>query len=132
MIAYVPVAVDDDCAQARAWMRPLLARYLGALHGQSILEDAGLDAARTQPFRDALTAGRAAADLVTDELMDAVAIAGAPAECRAALWRAGPSAGLDGLIAVIPEEAKLRAPGRASGPGACARLEALRNHTPVH
>jgi alkanesulfonate monooxygenase SsuD/methylene tetrahydromethanopterin reductase-like flavin-dependent oxidoreductase (luciferase family) len=104
VIAYVPVAVDDDRAQARAWMRPLLARYLGALHGQSILQDAGLDAARTQPFRDALTARRAAADLVTDELMDAVAIAGAAAECRAALSRwAG--AGLDGLIAVIPEEA---------------------------
>ena len=45
-------------------MRPLLARYLGALHGQSILDDAGLGAARTQPFRDALhraarVAGRA-------------------------------------------------------------------------
>ena len=81
-------------ARRRArWMRPLLARYLGALHGQSILADAGLGAARTQPFRDALAAGRAAADLVTDELMDAVAIAGTPAECRAALARwaeAGP------------------------------------------
>ena len=68
-------------------MRPMVARYLGALHGQSILEDAGLAPARTQPFRDALAAGRVAADLVTDELMDAVAIAGTPAQCRAALAR---------------------------------------------
>src|SRR5229473_3812755 len=70
VIAYVPVAVSDDAAEARAWMRPLVARYLGALHGQSILQDAGLDRTRTQPFSDALAAGRAAADLVTDDLVD--------------------------------------------------------------
>jgi 5,10-methylenetetrahydromethanopterin reductase len=106
VVAYVPVAVSDDAAEARAWMRPLVARYLGALHGQSILEDAGLDATRTQRFRDALTAGRPAADLVTDEIMDAVAIAGTPAQCRAALARwAG--AGLDSLVAVVPGRANL-------------------------
>jgi 5,10-methylenetetrahydromethanopterin reductase len=104
VIAYVPMAVSDDAAEARTWMRPLVARYLGALHGQSILEDAGLDAARTQPFREALVAGRPAADLVTDEIMDAVAIAGTPAQCRAALARwAG--AGLDGVVAVVPGRA---------------------------
>ena len=106
VIAYVPLAVSDDAAEARAWMRPLVARYLGALHGQSILEDAGLDAARTQPFRDALAGGRPAADLVTDEIMDAVAIAGTPAQCRAALARwAG--AGLDGMVAVVTGRADL-------------------------
>ncbi|HXH81575.1 MAG TPA: LLM class flavin-dependent oxidoreductase, partial [Candidatus Tectomicrobia bacterium] len=104
VIAYVPVAVSDDRAEARAWMRPLLARYLGALHGQSILEDAGLPAARTQSFRDALAGGRLAADLVTDDLVDAVAIAGTPADCRAALARWA-EAGLDGLVAVVPEGA---------------------------
>ena len=101
VIAYVPVAVSDDRAEARAWMRPLLARYLGALHGQSILEDAGLPAARTQPFRDALAGGRPAAELVTDDIIDAVAIAGTPAECRAALAR-WVQAGLDGIVAVVP------------------------------
>ena len=106
VIAYVPVAVSDEAAEARAWMRPLVARYLGALHGQSILEDAGLDAARTQPFRDALAGSRPAAELVTDEIMDAVAIAGTPAQCRAALARwAG--AGLDGVVAVVPGRADL-------------------------
>jgi alkanesulfonate monooxygenase SsuD/methylene tetrahydromethanopterin reductase-like flavin-dependent oxidoreductase (luciferase family) len=83
-------------------MRPLLARYLGALHGQSILEDVGLGPARTQPFREALTAGRVAAELVTDEMVDTLAVAGTPADCRAALARwAG--AGLDGVVAVVPE-----------------------------
>ena len=106
VIAYVPVAVADDGAQARASLRPLLARYLGALHGQSILVDAGLDAARTQPFRDALTAGRPAAELVTDEIIDTLAIAGTPAECRAALAR-WVEAGLDAVIAVVPAGADL-------------------------
>ena len=106
VIAYVPMAVSDDAAQARAWMRPLVARCLGALHGQSILEDAGLGAACTQPFRDATVAGRAAAELVTDDLMDAVAVAGTPAACRDALARLA-EAGLDGVVAVVPEGADL-------------------------
>jgi 5,10-methylenetetrahydromethanopterin reductase len=106
VIAYLLMAVSDDGAQARAWMRPVVGRYLGVLHGQSILEDAGLGAARTQPFRDALAAGGAAAELVTDELMDTVAVAGTPAECRAALARWA-DAGLDGVVAVVPEAADL-------------------------
>jgi 5,10-methylenetetrahydromethanopterin reductase len=101
VIAYVMVAMSEDAAQARAWMRPPVARYLGALHGQSILDDAGLGAARTQPFRDALITGRDAADLVTDEVMDAVAIAGTPEQCRASLARWA-DAGLDGVVAVVP------------------------------
>src|SRR5262249_62202944 len=38
VVAYVPVAVSDDAAEARAWMRPLVARYLAALHGQAALD----------------------------------------------------------------------------------------------
>jgi 5,10-methylenetetrahydromethanopterin reductase len=107
VIAYVPIAVADDGARAREWMRPLVAQYLGLLHGQSILDDAGIHAARTQPFREAFVAGRVApADLVTDDLLDTVAIAGTPAECRAALARWA-EAGLDAVIAVVPEGADL-------------------------
>jgi 5,10-methylenetetrahydromethanopterin reductase len=106
VIAYVPMAVADDAARARAWLRPLLARYLGALHGQSILADAGLDAARTQPFRDALLAARSAAELVTDEMLDTLAVAGTAADCRASLakWK---DVGLDGMMAVIPPGVEL-------------------------
>ncbi len=101
VIAYLPVAVSDDGVEARAWVRPLIARYLGVLHGQSILQDAGLDRARTQPFSDALAAGRPAADLVTDDLVDTFAVAGTPSECRAALARWA-QAGLDAAVAVVP------------------------------
>jgi len=102
VLAYVPVAIADDAAEARARVRPLVARYLGALHGQSILEDAGLGPARTRPFRDAMAGGRAAGDLVTDEMLAALAVAGTPAECRAALARWA-EAGLDAPVAVVPE-----------------------------
>jgi 5,10-methylenetetrahydromethanopterin reductase len=106
VVAYVPMAVSDDGREARAWVRPLVGRYLGALHGQSILADAGWDAARTQPFRDALLAGRPAPDLVGDEAVNAFAIAGTPGECRAALGRWA-DAGLDAPIAIVPAGADL-------------------------
>jgi len=109
VVAYLPMAVSDDRREARAWLRPLLARYLGVLHGQSILADAGLDPARTQPFRDALAAGAGptpGADLVTDDLVDAFAVAGTPADCRAALARWA-EAGLDAAIAIVPDGADL-------------------------
>lgn len=104
--AYLPVAVDDDAGRARSRVRPLIARYLGLLHGQSILEDAGLDAARTRAFRDALVGGRPAEHQVTDPMIDALAVAGTPADCRAALARWA-EAGLDAAVAVIPEGAEL-------------------------
>lgn len=106
LVAYLPVAVSDDRRDARAWVRPVLARYLGVLHGQSILEDAGVDAERTLPFRDALRAGRVATELVTDDLVDAFAVAGTPADCRAALARWG-EAGLETAVAVVPPGARL-------------------------
>jgi 5,10-methylenetetrahydromethanopterin reductase len=113
VVAYVPVAVDADRADARRRIRPLLARYLGALHGQSILLDAGLDAGRTQPFRDALARGAPAAELVTDEMVDTLAVAGTPEDCRRALARLA-EAGLDAPIAVLP-----------AGPPLAAQLAAL-------
>ncbi|MBI2218981.1 MAG: LLM class flavin-dependent oxidoreductase [Candidatus Rokubacteria bacterium] len=114
VVAYVPVAVSADGDRARAWVRPLIARYLGVLHGQSILADAGLERADTQAFRDALAAGKPAAELVTDEVIDTLAVAGTPAECRDALAR-WHEAGLDAPIAVVPGAADLRAQIEAIG-----------------
>lgn len=119
VIAYIPLAVDRDGAAARAALRPFVARYLGFLHGQSILADAGLDAARTRPFREALERGAPAAHLVSDEVLDAVAVAGTPEACRRALARWA-AAGLDAPIAVIPPGADVPAQlaliGAALGP----------------
>ena len=119
VLAYVPMAVSADGSAARARVRPLLARYLGVLHGQSILADAGLSAVQTQPFRDALLAGRPASELVTDEMLDTLAVAGTPAEGRRALERLA-EAGLDAPVAVLPAGApvaeQLRELGRTLAP----------------
>lgn len=103
VISYVVMAVDADGGQARQAVKPVLARYLGVLHGQSILEDAGLGPARTQPFRDALLRGTSAASLVSDELVEMLAVAGTPDDCRRGLRRFA-EAGLDTAVAVIPGE----------------------------
>ncbi len=103
VIAYVPLVVGRNGATARDALRPFVARYLGFLHGQSILADAGLDAARTRALREALLRGERAGHLVTDAVLDAVAIAGTPGECRRALARWA-EAGLDTVIAVVPRE----------------------------
>jgi 5,10-methylenetetrahydromethanopterin reductase len=104
--AYVPVLVDEDGDRARERMRPLLARYLGVLHGQSILADAGLGAERTAPFREALLRGGDAREQVTDEMVEALAVAGPPAVCQQRLARFA-RAGLDALVAVVPESGDL-------------------------
>ena len=106
--AYVPLLVDDDGARAREAMRPLLARYLGVLHGQSILADAGVGPERTRPFRDALLDGEDAGHAVDDALVDTFAIAGTAAECRRRLERFA-EAGLDAPVAVVPRGADLEA-----------------------
>jgi 5,10-methylenetetrahydromethanopterin reductase len=101
VISYVVMAVDDDGDRARHAVKPVLARYLGVLHGQSILEDAGLGAARTEPFKDAVLRGTSAASLVTDEMVETLAVAGTPDECRRGLRRFA-EAGLGTAVAVIP------------------------------
>ncbi len=103
VISYVVMAVDSDGARARQAVRPVIARYLGVLHGQSILEDAGMGPARTQPFRDALLRGASAAALVTDEMVETLAVSGTPDDCRRGLRRFA-AAGLDTAVAVIPGE----------------------------
>jgi 5,10-methylenetetrahydromethanopterin reductase len=101
VIAYVPIAIDADRQAARARVRPLLAHYLGVLHGQAILADAGLGPEDTAVFREAWLARRPAAELVTDAMIDALAVAGTLEDCRAALARLA-EAGLDAPIAVLP------------------------------
>jgi len=103
---YVPLLIDDDGARARDRLKPMLAHYLGILHGQSILADAGLGAERTLPFREALLRGEDARHLVTDQMVDTLAVAGSPTECRQRLLGFA-EAGLDALIAIAPRSADL-------------------------
>jgi 5,10-methylenetetrahydromethanopterin reductase len=101
VVAYVIVGLGADGARVRAAVKPLIARYLGLLHGQSILLDAGLGPERTRPFQEAMARGTPAAHLVDDRLIDTVAVAGTPAHCREQVARWA-RAGLDAPIAVVP------------------------------
>ena len=99
IVAYVPTLVDATTRAARDRVRPFVARYLRLLHGQSILADAGVATSLTQALRDAATRGQRADQLVTDEWIDRLAVAGTPEDCRAALARLA-AAGLDSPIAL--------------------------------
>jgi len=101
VVAYVVTAVSHDGRAARSAVKPLVARYLGVLHGQSILADAGFGSDRTRPFHEALGRGTPAEHLVDDDVIDALTVAGTPAHCRRQLARWA-EAGLDAPIAVLP------------------------------
>lgn len=115
IVAYVLLAVDRDGRAARERIRPVVGHYLGLLHGQAILREAGCGPDVTAPFREALAAGGAARLPVPDRVLDAVAVAGTPEECRAALRRFA-EAGLDSPIVLAPPgddvEAQLALVGR--------------------
>jgi 5,10-methylenetetrahydromethanopterin reductase len=104
VLAYVPTAIGRDAEAARRAVRPLLARYLAHLHGQSILADAGVTAAETLAIRAARAGGESGARAVTDAHVDALALAGTPDQVRTRLreWR---DAGLDTPIALPAGEA---------------------------
>ena len=73
VLAYVPVAIGRDGAAARRSVRPLLARYLAHLHGQTILAEAGVSESQTLAIRAARARGETGAALVTEDQIDAFA-----------------------------------------------------------
>lgn len=104
--AYVLTALGDDRARARALLRPFAARYLGFLHGQSILRDAGVDPAVSAAIREAARAGRPAAPLVGDDVLERCCLPGPAGDVRGTL-AAWAQAGLDVPVAVIPPGADM-------------------------
>ena len=113
VLAYVPVAIGSDGAAARRSVKPVLARYLAHLHGQSILADAGVTGSETLAIREARARGESGAALVTEQHVDAFALAGTADHVRARLagWV---EAGLDTPIAVP-----------AGGGDACEQIERI-------
>lgn len=99
--AYVGIAVDDDPGKARDRIRPIVARFLG-VHGEHLItREAGVDPARAALFRAGWLSGEPRVDLVTDELLDEVAVAGDVAGAARGLERLA-AAGLD--VAVIRDD----------------------------
>jgi len=90
----IPCAVADSVAAAREAMRPAVGLYAGFFPRYNrLLAEAGFEEA-VRAIKDAFDRGgrEAAAKVVPDELIDAVALAGTPDTCRerlAAYRRAG-------------------------------------------
>jgi 5,10-methylenetetrahydromethanopterin reductase len=84
--ATLPFSVDDDGAAARNAIRELTAVYIANkiqnIKNDVILQCAGLTEAEASPISEAITrrGAKAAARLVTDEIMDKVVVAGTPRE----------------------------------------------------
>lgn len=79
--AYLPTYIDMDGAAAKEKAKGMTARYMG-LHGpKPIMTIAGLDPEVLQQFQDAFMRGTAMPN-VTDQMVDALAVAGTPDQCR--------------------------------------------------
>lgn len=89
--ASLPFSVDEDGAAARDAIRELTAVYIANkiqnIKNDVILRCAGLTEDEAKPVSDMVTrrGAKAAARLVTDEIMDKVVVAGSPAEVNAKL-----------------------------------------------
>lgn len=84
LAAYFPTAVRDNEKEARDMVRPYLAKFIG-IHGyHPIMFEAGLTEEVIRPFKEALVQGKTVEviPLVTDEIVDKLAIAGNAAYCR--------------------------------------------------
>ena len=94
--AYVGFACGPAArrAEVRASLKPIVATFLG-IHGvHDITRVAGIEPELAQRFRDAWRAGRPAADLVTDDMLDQFMAAGTVDDVVASFARFR-SAGLD-------------------------------------
>lgn len=82
------ISVSEHERQARDAVKPILATFLSLLSGtpdMPILSLAGLDPDEVRRFGEVYAKGELPTRLVTDKIIDALAIAGAPDRCRATL-----------------------------------------------
>jgi alkanesulfonate monooxygenase SsuD/methylene tetrahydromethanopterin reductase-like flavin-dependent oxidoreductase (luciferase family) len=75
--------VDEDAARAKAQVRPLIALYLSVF--PNIARETELPADFVASTRRTFQSEGlpAAANLITDEIVDSLVVAGSPQECRA-------------------------------------------------
>jgi 5,10-methylenetetrahydromethanopterin reductase len=85
MGAYFTLSMFADERSARETIKPYLARIVGALAGQPqlpLFSHAGISPEAARRFAYGLITGQLAVDLVTDSIIEVMAIAGSPARCR--------------------------------------------------
>ncbi|MFB6096729.1 MAG: LLM class flavin-dependent oxidoreductase [Haloferacaceae archaeon] len=112
VVPYVPCAVSDDPAEARAAIRGHLAYYVGS--GEGYRDAVALSFPdRADRIARAWADGERdhARDLVTGEMIDALGVAATPATARERFASALPEGVVDGAVVVVPENA----PGLVEG-----------------
>lgn len=87
LASYVAVDVGDNRELVRQRMRPFVAKFLGIHGAHAITEHAGIEPQLAQRFREGWQAGQLRIDLVTDEILDAVVLAGDRDDLAAGLRR---------------------------------------------
>jgi 5,10-methylenetetrahydromethanopterin reductase len=97
MSAYALLSCGPDPAAAQDAIRPTVAKYLGIHGDHDITRQAGIEPELAARFRAALLAGRPAVELVTDDLLDLLVIAGDREICAAGLRRFQ-DAGLETIV----------------------------------
>jgi 5,10-methylenetetrahydromethanopterin reductase len=120
--AYFPFSVGPDGAPARAALKPMMARVFARWRGKPALERmftefAGITTGQLDAIIQGVQAGGRPEDLVPDEVVDVLAVAGTPQECLARL-SALRAAGVDEAVV-----AASKGPG-----GASALIRAVSEH----
>lgn len=96
--AYFPMHVDKNSQKAKQAVKEVVAKFVG-IHGvHPILTCTGMTKEQIMPFKEGVLKGKFATELVTDEMVDLLAIAGDPDECKAKL-KALNEAGVDNPVA---------------------------------
>ena len=96
--AYFPMHVDKDSKKAKQAVKEVIAKFVG-IHGvHPILTCTGMTEEQIMPFKEGVLKGKFATELVTDEMVDLLAIAGDPDECKAKLTALN-EAGVDNPVA---------------------------------
>ena len=120
---YVFLSCQPDAAAARDAARPHVAKYLGIHGDHEITRRAGIDPQLSGRFRDGLLAGRPAVELVTDDILGRVALAGDRRSCARGLRRLA-DAGLETVVFIeLPGQ---WAPALIADALACLTLAAVR------
>jgi 5,10-methylenetetrahydromethanopterin reductase len=86
-VVYVVVSVDNDGEVARRAVRRTLAEYLGVGGPNYLTRLGGIPDETVRRMGEVYQSGELPMDLVTDDIVDRLAVAGTPAECEQGIRR---------------------------------------------
>ena len=87
LVVYVVISIDDDGARARQAVRRTLAEYVGVGGPNQLTRQAGVADDRLVEMNRIYRAGRLPVELVDEDMVDRLAVAGTPAECERGIRR---------------------------------------------